>query len=122
MKRSLTIAIAAVIASMAATGAARADMNAGKAFFAGPGKCANCHNINEKKKVGPGLANVTKRATEDWLKKWLKDPPATWNAEDEYTKQLKVIMKKEGKPKPSHATKPLSDQEIQDLLDYMKTL
>ena len=107
---------------MFTSGSAYADVNAGKALFEGPVKCVNCHNVNDKKKVGPGLAGITKRTTEDWLKNWLKDPPAAWNADDEYTKKLKETMKKVGMPKPTHQTRPLSDQEIGDLLDYIKTL
>ena len=122
MKRSFTFAIATALAAMFTSGSAYADVNAGKALFEGPVKCVNCHNVNDKKKVGPGLAGITKRTTEDWLKNWLKDPPATWNADDEYTKKLKEIMKKVGMPKPTHQTRPLSDQEIGDLLDYIKTL
>lgn len=122
MKRSFAFAVAASIATMVTSGAAYADVNAGKSLFEGPVKCINCHNINDKKKVGPGLAEITKRTTEDWLKKWLKDPPAVWNAGDDYTKKLKETMKKADKPKPSHTTRPLTDPEIGDLLDYMKTL
>lgn len=122
MKRFFTFAVAASIATMVTSGVAYADVNAGKSLFESAGKCINCHNVNDKKKVGPGLAEITKRTTEDWLKKWLKDPPAVWNAGDDYTKKLKETMKKVDKPKPAHNTRPLSDQEVADLLDYMKTL
>lgn len=122
MKRSFAFVIATAFAGTFASGAAYADVNAGKSLFEGPLKCTNCHNINDKKKVGPGLAGINKRASDDWLKKWLKDPPAAWNAEDDYTKKLKETMKKTDKPKPAHSTRPLADQEIVDLLDYMKTL
>ena len=122
MKRSFLFAIATVIATMFTSGPAYADLNAGKALFEGSVKCTNCHNLSDKKKVGPGLAGIAKRTTEDWIKKWLKDPPAAWNADDEYTKKLKETMKKADKPKPSHTTRPLSDQEIGDLVDYLKTL
>jgi cytochrome c2 len=122
MKRSFAFAIATAVAAMFSSGAAYADVNAGKSLFEGSLKCTNCHNINDKKKVGPGLAGISKRATDDWIKKWLKDPPAAWNADDEYTKKLKETMKKTASPKPSHATRALTDQEIGDLLDFLKTL
>lgn len=101
---------------------AMADASAGEALFNGDGKCKNCHRTNDKKKVGPGLQGITERASEEWLRAWLKDPPAVWNANDEYTAKLKKEMKKENKPKPTHKTKELSDKEIDDLMDYLKTL
>lgn len=122
MKKSFALIIATAMAATFSSGTAHADANAGKSLFEGAVKCTNCHNINDKKKVGPGLAGITKRASEDWLKKWLKDPPAAWNADDEYTKKLKEAMKKADKPKPSHTTRALTDQEIADLMDYLKTL
>ncbi|MBI4666891.1 MAG: cytochrome c [Nitrospinae bacterium] len=108
--------------SLATTGSAWADAGAGKAIFEGAGKCGPCHNITDKKKVGPGLAGVSKRTTDEWMSKWLKDTQGTWDANDAYTAKLKSEMKKEGKPKPAHQSKALSDQEIKDLVDYLKTL
>jgi cytochrome c2 len=99
-----------------------ADADAGMRLFNGDGKCKNCHKITHKRKVGPGMAGVAKRTSENWIRSWLKDPRSVWTSNDEYTVQLKKYMKKEGKPKPTHKTKPLSDQEISDLLDYLKTL
>jgi len=99
-----------------------ADVEAGQKLFKSGGKCKNCHKTTSKKKVGPGLAGVTKRTSEKWLKAWLKDPKAVWTADKGYTKTLKKFMKKEGKPKPSHKTRQLSDQEIADLIDYLKSL
>ncbi len=116
--------IFAVIAALA-LGApqAFADAAAGEALFNGDGKCKNCHKITEKKKVGPGLAGVTKRVPEEWLTAWMKDPKGVWTANEGYTVELKKAMKKESKPKPGHKVKKkLTDQEIADLIDFMKTL
>lgn len=86
-------------------------------------KCKNCHNITEKKKVGPGLKGVSKRASDDWVKAWLENSKAVWTANEGYTRTLKKVMKKESKPKPTHKVKKkLTEQEIKDLMDYMKTL
>ena len=100
-----------------------ADTAAGKAVFK-IGKCKNCHHITAKKKVGPGLAGISKRAPEEWLKAWLKDYKAVWTANEGYTKILKKVMKKESKPKTTHkeVKMKLSDQQINDLLEYLKTL
>jgi len=100
-----------------------ADAAAGKAIFKKPGKCKNCHNITTKEKVGPGLAGITKKAPEEWIKAWLRDYLAVWKANEGYTKVLKKAVGKENKPKPTHKVKAkLSDQQINDLIDYLKTL
>lgn len=114
------IALAAAALLVLSVSQASADPAAGESLFNGGGKCKNCHKTTEKKKVGPGLAGITKRASEDWIKAWLKDPQGVWEANEGYTKTLKAAMKKESKPKTSHKTKKLSDQEIADLMDYMK--
>ncbi len=101
---------------------ASADALQGEALFHGAIKCKNCHKTSAKKKLGPGLAGVTKRAPEDWLMKWLKDPQGTWAANEGYTKTLKAKLKRESKPKTRHKTKKLTDPQIADLVDYLKTL
>lgn len=47
----------------------------GKSLFQARG-CSGCHTIGKGKMAGPDLAHVTERRTIDWLKSWLKDPPA----------------------------------------------
>jgi nitrite reductase (NO-forming) len=37
-------------------------------------KCLACHTVGEGKKLGPDLAGVTKRRTDVWLARWLKEP------------------------------------------------
>lgn len=99
-----------------------ADTAAGEAVYKAA-KCKNCHKLTAKKKVGPGLAGISKRASDEWLIAWFKDYKAVWKANEGYTKTLKKVMKKESKPKPTHKVKmKLSDQQINDLLAYMKTL
>jgi len=101
---------------------AQADPAAGEAFFNGGGKCKNCHNTSDKKKVGPGLSQITQRAGEDWIKAFLNDTNGVWAADEGYTKTLKAAMNKTGKPKPAHKTRQLTETEINDLLDFLKTL
>ena len=38
--------------------------------------CSGCHTIGKGKMAGPDLAHVHNRRSLDWLKAWLKDPPA----------------------------------------------
>ncbi len=84
-------------------------------------KCKNCHKISAKKKVGPGLAGVTERRSEEWLKKWLSDPQATWEENDAETQDLKKWKKGADKSKKTKMKIPkLSEGEIDDLLAYIK--
>lgn len=39
-------------------------------------KCKTCHRLTDEGKTGPGLADVTKRRTVEWLNKWLSNPGA----------------------------------------------
>ncbi|MEZ4224431.1 MAG: cytochrome D1 domain-containing protein [Polyangiaceae bacterium] len=39
-------------------------------------KCVACHTVGQGDRTGPDLKGVTKRRTEEWLKKWLADPVA----------------------------------------------
>ena len=102
--------------------AAHADAKRGEEIFntKSKGKCAVCHKFG-KKVVGPDLTGVTKRTTEAWLKKWLADPKKVWNENDPYMMELKKKLKKEKKKKPSHKTRKLSAEMIDDLIDFLKT-
>jgi cytochrome c2 len=84
-------------------------------------KCSNCHNQNDKKKVGPGLAGALTRADEAWVKAWLADPEAAWKANEGYMVTLKTAMGKAGSPKPAHKTRKLTEPEINDLVEFLKT-
>ena len=49
--------------------------------------CTGCHTIGKGKMAGPDLAYVHERRSLDWLKSWLKDPPAMMET-DETAKAL----------------------------------
>lgn len=104
---------------------ASADAIKGQTVFnnTNVGNCKSCHDIGDKKKVGPGLKGITDRASKEWLAKWLEDTQAAWDANDSYTQDLKKRVKKEGKPKSAH--KPpvkLTAEQITDVIDYLSTL
>ncbi|MDH4184823.1 MAG: cytochrome c [Nitrospinota bacterium] len=118
MKKAISI-----FAMMLLAGAASesfADSVAGQGLWKSA-KCSNCHNQNEKKKVGPGLGGIFTRADEAWVKAWLADSESAWKANEGYTATLKATMGKEKSPKPSHKTRKLTDQEIADLVEFLKT-
>tara|TARA_B100000315_G_C14592889_1_gene596921 strand:+ start:6087 stop:6467 length:381 start_codon:yes stop_codon:yes gene_type:complete len=61
-------------------------------------KCKACHRLTGSKFVGPGLAGVTKRRSEEWLHKWIQDPKAMKKKGDpialEIDKKFKKNMRK----------------------------
>lgn len=99
-----------------------ADAKRGEEIFntKSKGKCAICHKFG-KKAVGPDLTGVTQRTSIDWLKKWLADPKKVWTENDPYMAALKKKMKKEKRKKPSHKSPPLTGEQIDDLVDFLKT-
>ncbi len=65
--------------------------------------CAFCHTLNGRGgDVGPDLTNIKERRSDEWLFKWLKDPPSI---------KPDTIMPK---------MKWESDQEIIDVIYYLK--
>src|SRR3989338_5306863 len=104
---------------------ASADAAKGEEIFnnAKVGNCKTCHNINDKKKVGPGLKGVTDRQPKEWLKKWIADPQAVWDTNGPEVQDLKKRMNKVDKPKT--AMKPaskLAPEQVTDVIDYLATL
>lgn len=97
----------------------------GQAIFndAKIGNCKTCHDIGDKKKVGPGLKGVTDRQPKEWLEKWLADPQAVWAANDNYVQDMKKRMNKPDKPKTAmKLPTKLSAEQIVDLIEYLATL
>lgn len=86
----------------------------------GSKKCKNCHKMDAKKKVGPGLADITKRRTDDWIVKWLVDPQGVWEANDAETQEMKKEVKGESRAKTKMKMPKVSEAEAKALLDYMK--
>ncbi len=87
------------------------------------GGCDVCHRISEKKFVGPGLAGISQRASRNWLKKWLKDPQKVWKENEPETAAMKKRIGEESKSKPGmRLIRPLRDEEIDALVEYLSTL
>ncbi|HEB71716.1 MAG TPA: c-type cytochrome [Nitrospirae bacterium] len=58
-------------------------------------KCKTCHRLSDGTKVGPGLAGVTSRRTNEWLHKWLTNPKAMIKKGDPIAVKLKKKYKKQ---------------------------
>lgn len=77
--------------------------------------CVACHSIGGGKLVGPDLAGVTTRRTEEWLVKFIKSPKAMIDSGDAASvalfKEYNLVM-----PDPQY-----SEAEIKDIVAYLAT-
>jgi nitrite reductase (NO-forming) len=77
-------------------------------------KCFACHSMGNGRKLGPDLAGVTKRRTNDWIASWLKSPEEMLAKDD----QAKALLKEyNGVPMPNQN---LSEKEIKQYLKYFQ--
>ena len=82
------------------------DADAGEKLFNTKG-CSACHNTSSKKLVGPGLAGISDRGDDDYIRESLSDPGA-------------VIV--EGYNNVMTDFSNLSEQEVDDLIAFLHTL
>lgn len=76
--------------------------------------CASCHNIHTKL-VGPALAGVETRHTEEWLIKWIRNSQALVNAGD--PEAVKIFNEYNKVPMPAY---DWSEEQIKAVLAYIK--
>jgi len=88
------------------------DAVAGKLAF--ESKCFACHSVGEGKKLGPDVAGVTKRRSEAWLARWLKEPEKMLQTDPDAKAMLKEYN---NLPMPNQS---LSDAEIRQYLKYFQ--
>ncbi|HJV50912.1 MAG TPA: multicopper oxidase domain-containing protein [Noviherbaspirillum sp.] len=81
-------------------------------------KCLACHAIEggRGKKIGPDLAGVTKRRSDDWLRRWLKSPEQMLASDADAKTLLKQFN---NLPMPNQN---LSDAEISHFIKYFHWL
>lgn len=85
----------------------------GKAIFEAKG-CVACHGFDgTDKPTGPDLKDVVVRRDPAWLAKWIKSP-------DEMLKTDPIAKELLAKYKTPMPNLGLSDQEVADVIDYMK--
>ena len=75
-------------------------------------KCLACHSVGQGKKLGPDVAGVTKRRTDDWLSRWLKAPEKMLASDAAAKAMLKEFN---NVPMPNQS---LTDTEIRQYLRY----
>lgn len=71
-------------------------------------KCLACHSLGQGRKVGPDLAGVTQRRTDDWIARWLASPE-TMLAHDDTAKALLKIYQL---PMPNQALTPAASRGL----------
>lgn len=86
----------------------------GKALFTT--RCASCHNVN-KVVVGPALAGVSERRTEDWIVKFVHSSQSVIKSGDKTAIDLYEKFNKV--PMPDHTD--LSAESIKGILAYIKS-
>lgn len=88
-------------------------------------QCSVCHDITEKKKVGPGLAGVMKRQSEEWVRSFIKDPRKVWAENNDETQKMRKRnngTKKKKSTMTAKHRKRYTDEDIEDIIAYFKTL
>ncbi len=88
------------------------DAVAGKLAF--ESKCLACHSVGEGKKLGPDVLGVTKRRSQAWLARWLKEPEKMLQTDADAKAMLKEYN---NLPMPNQS---LSDAEIKQYLKYFQ--
>ena len=101
-----------------------ADANQGKEYFESMngGFCTSCHRVDDSKMVGPGLAGVSERHSEEWLRLFLSDPRQTWKSDHPETIELKERVRKTRAPVTTCKKNPMTSEQLDNLIDYLKTL
>jgi nitrite reductase (NO-forming) len=85
---------------------------AGKLAF--ESKCLACHSVGHGKKLGPDLAGVSKRRSNNWLTKWMKSPEKMLETDADAKAMLKEFN---NLPMPNQS---LSDAEIKQYIKYFQ--
>jgi mono/diheme cytochrome c family protein len=89
--------------------------NRGKEIF--DKNCSICHKISDEKLVGPGLKDVTKRRSKEWMKKFI---PASQDLIKSGDATAVKVFNENGKiPMPDH--KFLSSEDLDQLIAYIET-
>jgi nitrite reductase (NO-forming) len=91
-----------------------ADPEAVKGKLDFESKCLACHSIGQGRRLGPDLAGVTHRRSNDWLTKWLRAPEKMLEVDPDAKAMLKEAG---GLPMPNQN---LSDTEVRQYIKYFK--
>lgn len=110
VKRALVFALVAAAWPVAA---GAQDAARGEALFMR--LCKGCHRLTDSVMVGPGLAGVTARRGDEWLRRWLEDPPAMRSTDPDAQTLSKPFRSHMRKIKDMEST-----QNREDIIAYLK--
>lgn len=113
VSRCLTFTLLAAFLCVIPRSTASAQAN-GEALF--KANCTSCHVVGDNKVVGPGLKNVHKRRSEEWLLKWIKNSQALVKAGD--ADAVKLFEENNKIAMPAF---PFKDDEVKAIVAYIKT-
>lgn len=112
MKKNIAITVFGLLFTLAAF--PTPPVEEGKTLFAG--RCASCHNVN-KVVVGPALAGVTERHTEDWIIHFVHSSQSVIKEGDKTA--IALYEKFNKMPMPDHPD--LTAENIRGILAYIKS-
>ena len=92
--------------------AAPTDPDAVQGKLAFESKCLACHSVGQGKKLGPDVAGVTRRRSDAWLARWLKEPEKMLEADPVAKAMLKEYN---NLPMPNQS---LTDAEVRQYIKY----
>ena len=95
-----------------AASATPSDPEAVQGKLAFESKCLACHSLGGGRKLGPDIAGVTKRRTDAWLAKWLRNPEKMLETDPDAKAMLKAYN---NLPMPNQN---LPEAEIRQYLKY----
>lgn len=104
---------------------AGADAAKGREYFEDvkAGNCKACHSTSDTKLVGPGMANLMARHSEEWVRMFITDPQKTWETDHPETIELKKRIRGGMAKRVTSCRKaPMSEETKRDLIDYFKSL
>jgi cytochrome c2 len=85
--------------------------------------CATCHTIGNGDKIGPDLAELSKRRTVDWVVKFVNYPDGMINGDEEesgYEKADPMAKKVYELYKPTlMAEQEMTKEEVKKMMDYI---
>lgn len=124
MRKTMVRCVVAGATMFVLSSGVSADAAKGKAFFNdhNGGACNGCHFVDGRKMVGPGLKGVADRHSDEWLKQFLSDPQAIWKSNHSETLELKARVRKKRAPRTLCRKSPMSEEQLTDLVDYLKSL
>jgi mono/diheme cytochrome c family protein len=94
--------------------ASNADLETGKRLYST--NCAVCHKLDKEVLIGPGLAGINQKHSQDWLVSWIKNSQKVIESGDKYAVEL--FNKYNKVPMPAYEN--FSDDEIKSILAYIE--